>query len=184
MSETVIETARLRLRTWDEAEFRRFHEVTNTPPVMRWLGGVMGEEQIAALYRRLTKCQADYGHCFWLAERKADGELLGFCGIKRVDAEGTDLTGQHEIGWRFREDSWGQGYAKEAAAASLDYAFSQLGAPHVVAFTVSGNKASWGLMERLGMKRRPDLDYTDPRYGPDLNPTIVYRIAKEEWSGL
>ena len=36
-------------------------------------------------------------------------------------------------------------------------------------------------MERLGMTRRPDLDYHDPRFGPELNPTIVYRMDAAEW---
>jgi hypothetical protein len=36
-------------------------------------------------------------------------------------------------------------------------------------------------MERLGMTRRPDLDFIDPRFGPELNPTIVYRIDAGDW---
>ena len=62
-----------------------------------------------------------------------------------------------EVGWRFREDAWGQGYAKEAAIATLDAAFKRFGAEGVVALTVAGNTGSWGLMERLGMRRREEL---------------------------
>jgi RimJ/RimL family protein N-acetyltransferase len=47
---------------------------------------------------------------------------------------------------------------------------------------VIGNSASWGLMERLGMTRRPDLDFHDPEFSDALNPTIVYRISRHEWS--
>jgi RimJ/RimL family protein N-acetyltransferase len=36
-------------------------------------------------------------------------------------------------------------------------------------------------MKRLGMKRRADLDFNDPRMGPEMNPTIVYRIDAGEW---
>ena len=36
-------------------------------------------------------------------------------------------------------------------------------------------------MERLGLTRREDLDYVDPRFGAELNPTIVYRIDAAEW---
>ena len=50
----------------------------------------------------------------------------------------------------------------------------------VVAVTYKENEPSWGLMERLGMKRRAELDFDDPRF-PELNPTIVYTIAREEW---
>ena len=49
-----------------------------------------------------------------------------------------------------------------------------------MAVTYKENGPSWGLMERLGMKRREDLDFDDPRY-PELNPTIVYSIAREDW---
>jgi len=49
-------------------------------------------------------------------------------------------------------------------------------------FTVQGNRASWGLMERLGMVRRADLDFIDPAHGPDLNPTIVYVTERDQWT--
>ncbi|CAN5205355.1 hypothetical protein BH24PSE1_BH24PSE1_09140 [soil metagenome] len=107
--------------------------------------------------------------------------MLGFCGLKRVNSPGGEaLHGDFEIGWRLREDSWGQGFAKEAAIASLDLAFGRFGAPHVVALTVKGNESSQGLMKRLGMTRRQDLDFDDPRY-PEINPCIVYRIEAGEW---
>jgi RimJ/RimL family protein N-acetyltransferase len=181
MTEIVVETERLRLREWGEGDAERFYASMNTPAVMRWLGGVQATEQWDAALQRILGFQRDYGHTLWLVERKSDGELLGFCGLKRVNSPGTDLTGQHEIGWRFREDVWGKGYAKEAAVATIDLAFGRFGAPHVVAFTVAGNEGSWGLMERLGMTRRPDLDYTDQRFGPELNPTIVYRLDAADW---
>ena len=181
MAEIVATTDRLILRTWDFSDRATFFRHLNTPAVMRWLGGVQDEATAHAALDRVDGFQRDYGHTFWLVERRSDGELLGFCGIKRVNADGTDLTGQHEIGWRLREDAWGQGFAREAATASLDLAFGPLAAPHVVAFTVAGNEGSWRLMERLGMTRRADLDYNDPRYSGDLNPTIVYRITADEW---
>ena len=90
--------------------------------------------------------------------------LLGFCGLKIADTAGSPVEGEIEIGWRLREDVWGQGFAREAAAASLDLAFDQIDAAQVVAITFAENVASWGLMERLGMRRREDLDYDDPRF--------------------
>jgi hypothetical protein len=36
-------------------------------------------------------------------------------------------------------------------------------------------------MHRLGMKRREDLDFVDTRFGPELNPNMVYRIESAEW---
>jgi RimJ/RimL family protein N-acetyltransferase len=114
-----------------------------------------------------------------VVERKEDRALLGFCGLKIADTAGSPIEGVHEVGWRLREDAWGQGYAKEGAIASLDFAFATLGAERVVAITFAGNAPSWGLMERLGMTRRPECDYDDPRF-PTLNPTIVYDIRPGE----
>jgi len=132
-------------------------------------------------FERVVGFQRDFGHTFWVIEEKSSGEILGFCGLKRVNSEGTSMTGQFEIGWRLHPDAWGKGIAKEAAIASLDLAFNRFDAPHVVALTVDENRESWGLMKRLGMTRRPDLDFVDPRYGPELNPVIIYRIDSAQW---
>jgi RimJ/RimL family protein N-acetyltransferase len=175
-----IETARLILRDWREADVAPFIRHTNTPAVMQWLGGVQTEAALEMSIRtRMMRWQIERGFTFWAVERKADGELLGFCGLKLADTPGTNIEGVHEVGWRLREDVWGQGYAKEAAIASVAYAFETLGADRVVAITFKENTPSWGLMERIGMTRRPEADYDDPRF-PDLNPTIVYDIRPGE----
>lgn len=181
MTNIAVETDRLILREWGEGDSDRFYEVMNTTAVMRHLGGVQDRDVWDAAKARLDGFQRDFGHTFWIVERKSDGELLGFCGLKRVNVDGTPLKGQFEIGWRFRETAWGQGYAKEAAIASLDLAFNRFGAPNVVALTVEQNAPSQGLMKRLGMTRRQDLDFDDPRFGPDMNPTIVHSIDAAEW---
>ena len=181
MAEVVAETERLRLRTWEAEDRDEFIRHLNTPAVMRWLGGVGTRENYAAAFDRLDGYQRDHGHTFWLVERKSDGALLGFCGLKRVNSPGASCSGDFEIGWRLRQDAWGQGFAKEAAIASLDLAFGRYGAPHVVALTVPGNESSQGLMKRLGMKRREDLDFLDDRFGPELNPSIVFVIDAVDW---
>ncbi|KHK89592.1 GNAT family N-acetyltransferase [Novosphingobium malaysiense] len=181
-----LETDRLTLRGWGPGDVDRFVAVTNTPAVMRWLGGLMDEATIGMLEGRMIGFQEKYGHCFWIVERKDDGghlagQVLGFCGLKRADAPDADILGEFEIGWRLREDAWGRGYAKEAAIASLDAGFDRFGAEVIYAITVPGNAASWGLMERLGMTRREDLDYTDSRFDPPLCDTIVYSLARDAW---
>lgn len=176
----MIRTGRLILRDWRDEDIAPFIRHTNTGAVMRWLGGVQTEAQLRdALENRLMRWQKERGFTFWAVERIEDGALLGFCGIKLADTAGSPIEGAFEIGWRLREDAWGQGFAKEAALASLDYAFETLGADRVVALTFPGNEASWGLMERLGMVRRPELDYDDERF-PELNPTIVYDVTREQ----
>ena len=184
MAEVIAETERLRLRTWDPQDLDEFIERTNTPAVMRWLGGVWPRADHAAAFERLVGYQQEFGHTFWVVERKADGELLGFCGLKRFNHPGAGpITGDFEVAWRLREDVWGQGYAKEAAIKSIDLAFDRFGASHVVALTVPGNVMSQGLMARLGMKRREDLDFIDPRFEHpgELNPAIVAWIDAGDW---
>jgi RimJ/RimL family protein N-acetyltransferase len=176
------ETARLILRDWRDEDWPIFWEATNTSAVMRWLGGVADEATRAAAQARVEGYQRDHGHTFWVVERKADGALLGFCGLKRSNQAGGPQ-GMMEVGWRLREDAWGHGYAKEAAAAALDLGFGRFGADEVIALTVKGNTASWGLMLRLGMVPRPDLDFDSPDFDPDEPLIIVHAITKGEWQG-
>lgn len=184
MAEVIAETERLRLREWDPEDEFRFYHVMNSPTVMRWLGGLQTPEEWNAGYRRLVGYQRDFGFTFWIVERKSDDSILGFCGLKRANAPGGDaIAGEVEIGWRLREDAWGQGYAREAAIASLDLAFGRFSAPRVVAITALGNLPSQGLMIRLGMERREDLDFVDQRFPADseVNPQIVYCIDAKDW---
>ena len=182
MTEIAITTDRLVLRTWDERDYEPYIEATNTPAVMRWLGGVWSREDHQAGFDRIQQYHRDFGHTLWIIEDRRSGELLGFCGLKRVNSPGAgDLTGTPEVGWRLRESAWGQGIAKEAAIASLDLAFGRFGYSEVVAITVEGNKASQGLMRRLGMKRRADLDYVDERHVEELGLALVWSIAAADW---
>lgn len=175
----MIETERLRLRNWRAGDDALLHAHCNTPAVMRWLGGVKPRDVMTAVADRLGGWQEERGHTFWVVERRHDGAFLGFCGIKIADDAGSPVEGQYEAGWRLREDAWGKAYAREAATASLDFAFAKLGAERVVALTVAGNTASWGLMERLGMVRRPDLDYVGAPWAEGM--VIVYSIGRQEW---
>lgn len=134
----------------------------------------------AAARARIEDYQADHGHTFWVAERKEDAALLGFCGLKRSNQAGGPQ-GMMEVGWRLREDAWGQGFAKEAAAAALDLAFDRFGAEEVIALTVRGNSASWGLMVRLGMMPRPDLDFANGDFDPHDPVIIVHSVTCDDW---
>lgn len=176
-----MQTERLVLRDWREGDGVEFARVTNTPAVMRWLGGVLAAEKMTAAVARYSRWQAEHGHSFWIVERRGDQAMLGFCGLKLADSPGNPLLGALEIGWRLREDAWGQGYAAEAAAASLDYAFDRLASDRVIAVTVPANRPSWTLMQRLGMWHLPELDYEDARFGPELNPAIIYAVTRDEW---
>ena len=171
----MIETERLILRGWREADADEFLRVTNTPAVMAHLGGVQSDPAgIHGTIERQHRHQAEHGHCLWIAERTSDCALLGFCGLQPGNVG--PIAGEIEIGWRLREDAWGQGYAREAAEASLAWAWANLVVPRVMAITVPANRASWRLMERLGMARRAELDFGHPAFaeGHPLHRHIVY----------
>ncbi len=186
MAETILETPRLRLRGWDACDIDPFMAALNTPAVMRWLGGVGDRALYERLYDRMTACQRDHGHCFWIVERRSDAALLGFCGLFRSDRPETPVDGMTEIGWRLRESAWGAGHAREAAEASLTYGFGPLGLERIVAYTVRQNAASWGLMQRIGMTRAPHLDHRiEGRvdgHGDALADHLVYAIDRGDWT--
>jgi RimJ/RimL family protein N-acetyltransferase len=180
MADFQFETERLILRDWREEDWEPFWEGTNTPNVMRWLGGVCDPNKRTAAQDRLLSYERDHGHTFWCLERQEDRAILGFCGLKRSNQAGGPM-GMMEVGWRLREDAWGLGYAREAASASLDLAFNRFGAEEVIALTVEGNTPSWGLMIRLGMQRRVDLDFPSSDFDPDTGTIIVYSINRNQW---
>lgn len=186
MNDFRLETDRLILRDWREADWPEFFRHTNTPSVMRWLGDTLDRKKQEEACRRIESYRRDHGFTLWAVERKHDGghlegEILGFCGLKRSNQDGGPQ-GDHEIGWRLRQDAWGHGYAREAALAVRDYAFHVFNAPHILSLTVWGNAASWGLMQRIGMRRRPDLDFASEEFGDDT--IIVYSMSREEWEAL
>jgi RimJ/RimL family protein N-acetyltransferase len=176
----MIETERLILRPWREADVPEFARVTNTPAVMEFLGGIKEPEAFRGSYERVTASQEKNGFCFWIVERRSDGAMLGFCGLKVGNTP--PIEGEIEIGWRLREDAWGQGYAREAASATLEWAWQNLDCNRVVAITATGNKRSWGLMERLGMRRLRDMDFEHPDVpvGNKAKAHITYAIERPE----
>lgn len=181
MAETVVETARLRLRTWDEADVEPFYAVMNDADVLRHLGGLQTPEQWRAAADRVIGYQREFGYTFWIVEERDSRRLLGWCGLKRINYPGAPNPGDVEIGWRYRPDAWGSGIAKEAAIATLDRAFSRFTAPYVVAVTTDANTGSWGLMERLGMTYRPELDFTDARFDPPIGVSKQWRMDAADW---
>ena len=83
-----------------------------------------------------------------------------------------------EVGWRLHPDHWGQGYATEAARASLDAGFAA-GVDEIVAFTTTSNTRSQAVMERIGMVRDPAGDFDHPSLpeGSPLRRHVLYRIG-------
>ena len=186
MADIIAETERLVLRTIEPGDAAEQDRLLNTPAVMARLGGVKELHEIEAKHAKSMALYTQHGFSFLFMIEKAHngfpgGEMVGHCGIKQVDNPLAKNVGDHEIGWLVREDRWRMGYAEEAVRAVLDWAFTRVGAPHVVALTSQLNVPSWKLMEKLGMERRRDLDFDDPAYPPEDRTTILYSLTAEQW---
>src|SRR3954454_3945038 len=111
MAEVIAETGRLILRNWRESDRAEYLRTCNTDGVTVYLDGPATPDEVDAAFARIAKSQEDHGFSFWAIERKADGALLGYCGLRICDDLERPVHGEVEIGWRLREDAWGQGYA-------------------------------------------------------------------------
>lgn len=181
MAEFRLETQRLVLRSWREDDVMAFHAICADPKVMATLGPVMSRAETEALVARAQAMEAEHGHTFWALERLEDARLVGWCGVIRGNAGPVD--GKAEIGWRLASDCWGSGYASEAARATVGWAFAQLPDDALHAITNVNNTRSRAVMERLGMRYLPELDFGHPRIDPadPLYPHATYRLGRAEW---
>ena len=184
MTATVLTTPRLLLREIAEDDLDRHMTLLNTPAVMRHLGGVQPRAAIAAKHAAARAGFAAEGFGFMMMQDRASGEMVGHCGLRWVASPLAPNPEDHEIGWLVREDRWRRGYAHEAMRAVVDWAFTTIGAAQIVSLTCKANEGSWRLMEKLGMARRPDLDFNDPAMPPEQNPTIQYALTRAQWEAL
>jgi RimJ/RimL family protein N-acetyltransferase len=178
----VIETERLILRSWRDADIDPFHAINSDPEVMATLGPVMSRDEVAALIERIRAIEIDHGHTFWALERKQDARLIGWCGAIRGSV--SPIADKPEIGWRMARDCWGAGYVTEAARASVEWLFANRTDPAVWAITNIENRRSRAVMERLGMTYRPELDFDHPKIAPGdpLSRHVTYELSRESWS--
>ena len=181
VAEFRLESERLVLRSWREEDLAPFHAICADPQVMATLGPVLDRAQTEALIARIAALEAADGYTFWALERREDAQLIGLCGVIR----GTDgpVTGKAEIGWRLASDCWGFGYASEAARAAVDWLFANLPDEAAWAITHIANLRSRAVMERLGMRYHPELDFGHPKLADDdpLRPHVVYSLARSDW---
>jgi RimJ/RimL family protein N-acetyltransferase len=178
MNDIVLTTDRLVLRRIREDDLDAHMALLNTPAVMRHLGGVQPRSVIAAKHAASRASFAAEGFGFMLAEERATGEIVAHCGLRRVAHPLAPNPTDHEIGWLVREDRWRMGYAFEAMRAVVDWGFGVHNAPQIIAITVAQNVASLRLMEKLGMERRPELDFPETPDRPDLNHNIVCAVTR------
>lgn len=153
----MIQTERLILRLPEERDVPALRVMFANPEVMADLGPVKDDEGTAAALAKHDSYRHE-GLGFWVVERRDDGVLLGFCGLKRGDAH-NPIAGEVEAGWIIDQPYWRQGYALEAMQAAIAWGWANTDAPRIVAITSSVNTKSQKMMERLGMVRLPDGDF-------------------------
>ena len=155
---TVIETPRLRLRPWGDADRATFAALHADPEVMRDLGGPIDRVASDAKLDRYRAAYRRLGFCRWAVESRA-GEILGTAGLMPSSVD--HPLGSHvEIGWRLMRHAWGHGFATEAARAALADALRQHGLTEVLAYTAPDNIRSQAVMSRAGLRRDPSRDFT------------------------
>lgn len=161
----MIETPRLILRDWRESDLKPWAALNADPEVMRHFPSTHSREESDAMAARNQDHIDKHGFGLWAVERKEDGVFLGFNGLM-VLHENNPLAPGVEAGWRYARHAWRQGYASEAARAALDDGFARLGLKAIIAFTATTNLPSQAVMQRIGMTRRPDLDFDHPMLPP------------------
>lgn len=182
----VGETRRLILRHWRENDIEAYDKHCNTQLVMKHLGGKRKRQAVEKEVRDLIAQQRDYGFTLWVVENKEDGEVLGFCGLDQLDYldEGDEnadplctVKNELELGFRFRADRWGKGFATEASVAALNFAFERLRAKRVVARVAKENDASRNVLRALGMRHDFGLDY----WARNEKHVLVYTLEWRDW---
>lgn len=184
MSEPIeLETPRLWLRTWRDEDLDPLAKMSADPEVMRYFPSPITREESAAIIRRCRAHFAEHGFGLWALERKDNGRFIGFTGLGWTGFD-AHFTPAIEIGWRLAPDQWGEGFAHEAAEASLACAFGRLGIDEVIAYTAVINEPSRRVMEAVGMTHDPrdDFEHPDLPEGHRLRPHVLYRARRGAWT--
>ena len=178
----MIETDRLILRPWREADRESYAALNADPEVMHDYPALPERDWVDAKFDRYSAHFRNHGFGRWMLERKSDGQTLGYTGIMPIWPEHPYGEGM-EIGWRLVRSAWGQGYASEAATAALADGFGRLGFDEVVAYTTETNDRSQAVMRRSGMTYDPGRDFHHPDQadGSSLRRWLIYVATPQTW---
>ncbi len=167
----VVETERLILRRLTADDVDAMFAVIGDPETMKYYPEKLNREDAVRWVARSHERYRTDGYGLFAVVLKADGEVIGNCGLMRQDVEGESLL---EVGYHFRRDHWGHGYATEAARGCMEYAFRQLAAERIVSLIVPENVPSRRVAERNGMQAERQVMF----HG---RPHLLYSIAREDY---
>jgi len=166
----MLETARLILRPFNKNDVDSVFAMRRNADVMRFIREPQTRRAEAESWINLISSRWEtekIGFCAVI--EKSTNKFIGWCGLWRLKE-----TDEIEVGYALVKDFRGKGCAVEAAEAVLTYGFEELNLKEIVAVARPENRASWRVMERLGMT----YDYTGKFYERDL---VHYSITKEEF---
>jgi len=163
-----IRTARLVLRAFRETDAEPFHEILCGADVLKYFPrhDPPPLERVRTLVASYGKHWEERGYGLWAVDSLATGELMGRCGLQDIPE-----TGEVEVDGLLARESWGQGYATEAAREALRFGFEVVRVPAVVGIVHPGNEASKRILEKLGLRETRRTRY----FGMDV---IRYEIAR------
>ena len=170
----ILETERLRIREMTMADFAAICRIMQDAETMYAYEGAFTDGEVSEWIQRQESRYRELGFGLWAVELKESGEVIGQCGLSMQPWKEEQVL---EIGYLFRRDCWGHGYAAEAARACRRYAFEQLGAEEVCSIIRDTNRASQRVALRNGMK--PVDTWTKHYRGVDM-PHIRYAVKRTE----
>lgn len=143
----VLRTERMLLREIGVADAPFFHALNADPEVMRWTGDAPFPDLAAteAFIRDYPAYRVD-GFGRWAMVRLTDGEVLGWCGLRR------QADGEVDLGYRLFRRHWGHGHATEASMACVRFGFDVLGLQAIIGRAARANTASIRVLEKVGMR--------------------------------
>jgi RimJ/RimL family protein N-acetyltransferase len=162
-----LTTDRLGFRHWTEADEPLAFGLWGDPEVSRTLGGPFTDEQIRQRLAKHIAMAREHGIQYWPIFLRANGAHVGCCGLQPYKPA------IPELGYHLRQEFWGQGIAREAASAVIDYAFAHLNIDSIFAGHLPGNVSSQKVLLSLGFQYSGDEIY--PPSGI-LEPT--YRLTR------
>ncbi|MBV8725089.1 MAG: GNAT family N-acetyltransferase [Candidatus Eremiobacteraeota bacterium] len=145
-----IETARLVIRTFEPRDAQAWAAMLSDPDVRRYVppSPVPAVADFSRALERRLRMERESGCALWAVEPKALGTLVGQCGLVPVEGKGPEI----EIAYHFAKESWGNGYATEAAKAVLQYGLQTIGLERIIAIVMPQNVASCRVAEKAGMR--------------------------------
>ena len=178
-----LETERLLLRRFTEADVDNLFDLDSDPDVTRFItGGRPTPRDVIRteiLPRFLHYYERYAGFGFWAAIEKSTGQFLGWFHFRPPEGSGPD---EAELGYRLRRSAWGKGYATEGSRALIRRGFTELGVRRVVASTMVVNTASRRVMEKAGLTLARTFHQTwpDPIEGAE-HGEVEYELWKADW---